>query len=374
MKVGINGFGRIGRLVLQAICDRGLLGKDVDVIAIVDVSADAEYLAYQIKHDSVHGKSKHQVLFAKSGASKEADILIFNGHRIKCVTATKNLSELPWADLGVDVVVESSGLFTHSEKARSHLQAGAKKVVITAPGQGDMKTIIMGVNEHEYDAEKHHIISGASCTMHCLAMLVQVLIREGIGLETGLMTAINSYTGSQKIVDGFSRRDWRMGRAAGVNIIPSATSAVKIAWDVLPALKGKLAGISLRIPTVDVSIVELSFRSGRDTSIKEIDALMKRASETYLKGYLGYTQEELVSTDFIHDSHSSTYDSLASLQSNLDGERRIFRILSWYDNEWGYSNRVVDLVQYLNREHAVQKTELNVSRKGQRAKHFLAAG
>lgn len=191
------------------------------------------------------------------------------------------------------------------------------------------------------------IISSASCTTNCLAILVYALIKEGIGIATGLLAAINSYTASQRIVDGISRRDWRSGRAAAVNIIPSTTNATKLAWDVLPTLKGKLAGISFRVPTIDVSVVDLAFCSTRDTSIGEIDAFMKKASETYLKGYLGYTNEELVSTDFIHDSRSSIYDSLATIQSNLKSEKRLFRIVSWYDNEWGYSNRVVDMVRYL---------------------------
>jgi len=341
IKVGINGFGRIGRMVLKAICDQGLLGKEIDILAVVDVSQDADYLAYQIKHDSIHGEFKHLV------STAGADILIINGHKIKCVPVAKNSADLPWRTLGVEVVIESSGLFTDSEKSAGHLEAGAKKVIITAPGQGDVKTIVMGINEHEYDATKHHIISSASCTTHCLAMLVQVLIKEDIGIEKGLMTAINSYTGSQKIIDGFSKRDWRSGRAAAVNIIPSTTNAAKITWEVLPTLKGKLAGISFRVPSADVSIVNLTFLADKDTSIDEIDAFMKKASKTYLKGYLGYTDEELVSTDFINNSHSSIYDSLATLQSNLKSEKRLFRVVSWYDNEWGYASRVIDLVRYL---------------------------
>ena len=356
VRVGINGFGRIGRLVLQAICDQGLLEKDIDVVAVVDVSTDAQYLAYQFKHDSVHGKSIHRVSVDKSDlAKKDANILIINDHKIKCLPAASDPAELPWRALGVEIVIESSGLFTDSKKAAGHLHAGAKKVIITAPAQGDIKTIVMGINESEYDAAKNDIISSASCTTHCLAMLVQTLIKEDISIETGLMTAINSYTGSQRIVDGSSRRDWRSGRAAAVNIIPSTTNAAKIAWEILPTLKGKLAGISFRIPTVDVSLVDLTFRTEKDTSIREIDSFMKKASETYLKGYLGYTKEELVSTDFIHDSHSSIYDSLATIQSNIETEKRLFRIISWYDNEWGYSSRVVDLVRYLHHAEARSK-------------------
>ncbi len=351
VKVGINGFGRIGRMVFQAICDQGLLGKEIDVVAVVDVSTDADYFAYQIRYDSVHGKFKHPVSTAKSDASKtEADILIVNGHKIKCVAATKTPAELPWKALGVDLVIESTGLFTESEKAAGHIQAGAKKVIISAPAKGDVKTIVMGVNEHEYDAAQHNIISNASCTTNCLAPLVHVLIKEGIGIETGLMTTIHAYTATQKTVDGPSKKDWRGGRAAAINTIPSTTGAAKAVGEVLPVTKGKLTGMSFRVATADVSVVDLTFRSVRDTSIEEIDALLKKASETYLKDILGYTNEELVSTDFIHDPRSSIYDSLATTQNNLKGEKRFFKIVSWYDNEWGYSNRVVDLVRYISKK------------------------
>ncbi|MBI4309778.1 MAG: type I glyceraldehyde-3-phosphate dehydrogenase [Candidatus Omnitrophica bacterium] len=351
VKVGINGFGRIGRMVFQAICDQGLLGKEIDVVAVVDVSTDADYFAYQIKYDSIHGHFKHEVKTAKSDAShEEADTLVINGHKIKCVAATKNPAELPWKSLGVDYVIESTGLFTESEKAAGHLQAGARKVIISAPAKGDVKTIVMGVNEGEYDSAKHHIISNASCTTNCLAPLVHVIIKEGIGIETGLMTTIHSYTATQKTVDGPSKKDWRGGRAAAINIIPSTTGAAKAVGEVLPVTKGKLTGMSFRIPTADVSVVDLTFRANRDTSIEEIDGLMKKASETYLKGYLGYANEELVSTDFIHDSRSSIYDSLATLQNNLKGEKRFFKVVSWYDNEWGYSNRVVDLVRHISKK------------------------
>jgi len=351
VKVGINGFGRIGRLVFQAICDQGLLGKEIDVVAVVDISTDAEYFAYQLKYDSVHGKFKHEVSTTKSDPAKtEADTIVVNGHKTKCVMATKNPAELPWKDLGVDIVIESTGLFTDSEKASGHLQAGAKKVIISAPGKGDVKTIVMGVNEQEYDAAKHNIISNASCTTNCLAPLVHVLIKEGIGIETGLMTTIHAYTATQKTVDGPSKKDWRGGRAAAINTIPSSTGAAKAVGEVLPVTKGKLTGMSFRVATADVSVVDLTFRSIKETSIEEIDALLKKASETYLKGYLGYIREELVSTDFIHDPRSSIYDSLATTQNNLKGEKRFFKIVSWYDNEWGYSNRVVDLVRYITKK------------------------
>lgn len=348
IRVGINGFGRIGRMVFQAICDQGLLGKKIEVIAVVDVTTDADYFAYQLKYDSIHGKFKHNLSTAKSEPSKpETDTLVVNGQKIRCVAATRNPSELPWKALGIDLVIESTGLFTDSEKAAGHLQAGAKKVIISAPAKGEVKTLVMGVNEGEYDSDKHHIISNASCTTNCLAPLVHVLLKEGIGIETGLMTTIHSYTATQKTVDGPSKKDWRGGRAAAINIIPSTTGAAKAVGEVLPAVKGKLTGMAFRIPTPDVSVVDLTFRSVKDTSIEEIDALLKKASETYLKGYLGYANEEVVSTDFIHDSRSSIYDSLATLQNNLKGEKRFFKIVSWYDNEWGYSNRCVDLALFI---------------------------
>ena len=261
--------------------------------------------------------------------------------------ATKEPSQLPWGELGVEYVIESTGLFTQSEKAKGHLEAGAKKVIISAPGKGDLKTIVMGVNEQEYDAKLHNIVSNASCTTNCLAPLVHVLLKEGIGVETGLMTTIHSYTATQKTVDGLSKKDWRGGRAAAINIIPSTTGAAKAVGEVLPATKGKLTGMAFRVPTPTVSVVDLTFNAARDTSIQEIDGLMKKASETYLQDILGYGNEEVVSTDFVHDQRSSIYDSLATLQNNLPGEKRFFKVVSWYDNEWGYSNRVVDLLTYM---------------------------
>ena len=348
VKVAINGFGRIGRMVFQALCDQGLLGKSIDVVAVVDVSTDADYFAYQMKYDSIHGKFKHDVKTEKSVATlEEPDVLVVNGHKIKCVGAVKDLATLPWKALGVDIVIESTGLFTDSEKAKAHLTAGAKKVIISAPGKGDVKTIVMGVNENEYDAAKHNIISNASCTTNCLAPLVHVILKEGFGIETGLMTTIHAMTATQKTVDGPSKKDWRGGRAASINIIPSTTGAAKAVGEVLPVTKGKLTGMAFRVPTADVSVVDLTFRANKDTSIEEIDAALKKASQSYLKGILGVTDEELVSSDFIHDNRSSIYDSLATLQNNLKGEKRFFKVVSWYDNEWGYSNRVVDLVNYI---------------------------
>jgi glyceraldehyde 3-phosphate dehydrogenase len=345
VKVGINGFGRIGRLVFSALVDKGHFGKEVDVVAVVDVSTDAKYFAYQFKYDSVHGRFNGTVGSEKSDLSLESDdVLVVNGKKTKCVLAQKDPSQLPWKELGVDIVIEATGLFNDSEKAKGHLAAGAKKVLLTAPGKGDVKTIVMGVNDNEYDPAKHHIVSNASCTTNCLAPVVYVLLKEGIGIETGLMTTIHAYTATQKTVDGPSKKDWRGGRAAAINIIPSTTGAAKAVGEVLPSTKGKLTGMSFRIPTPNVSVVDLTFRTEKETSIEEIDSLMKRASETYLKGILGYCKEELVSTDFIHDDRSSIYDSLATMQNNLKGEKRFFKIVSWYDNEWGYSCRVVDFL------------------------------
>jgi glyceraldehyde 3-phosphate dehydrogenase len=355
IKVGINGFGRIGRMAFQAICDQGLLGKAIDVVAVVDVSTDADYFAYQMKYDSVHGRFKHTVATEKSDpAATEADTLIVNGNKIKCVMATKTPDALPWKALGVDYVIESTGLFTDSEKAKGHLAAGAKKVIISAPGKGDVKTIVMGVNEQEYDSAKHALVSNASCTTNCLAPVVHVLLKEGFGIETGLMTTIHAYTATQKTVDGPSKKDWRGGRAAAQNIIPSTTGAAKAVGEVLPATKGKLTGMAFRVPTPDVSVVDLTFRTTKDTSIEEIDAALKKAAGSYLKDILGVATEELVSTDFIHDPRSSIYDSLATLQNNLKGEKRFFKVVSWYDNEWGYSNRVVDLIRFMAKADGVK--------------------
>jgi len=315
---------------------------------VVDVSTKADYFAYQMKYDSVHGKFKHAITTTKSDASKEEnDVLVVNGNKIRCVMATKTPAELPWKALGVEYVLECTGLFNDSEKAKGHLAAGARKVILSAPGKGGVKFLLMGVNENEYDPAKNDIVSNASCTTNCLAPLVYVLLKEGFGIETGLMTTIHSYTAPQKTVDGPSKKDWRGGRAAAINIIPSTTGAAKAVGEVLPAVKGKLTGMAFRVPTADVSVVDLTVRTTRDTSIEEIDAALKKASQTYLKGLLGVSEEELVSTDFINDPRSSIYDSLATLQNNLKGEKRFFKIVSWYDNEWGYSNRLVELIAFI---------------------------
>jgi glyceraldehyde 3-phosphate dehydrogenase len=347
-KIAINGFGRIGRLVFNAMAEQGLLGTEFEVVAVVDMTTDADYFAYQLKYDSVQGQFKGDITTKKSSPELEADdIIVVNGVETRCIAATRKPSELPWKALGVEYVIEATGLFTDSDSAKGHLEAGAQKVIISAPGKGDVKTIVMGVNENEYDPTLHNIVSNASCTTNCLAPVVHVLLKENIGIEKGLMTTIHSYTATQKTVDGPSKKDWRGGRAAAINIIPSSTGAAKAVGEVLPATKGKLTGMSFRVPTPTVSVVDLTFTASRDSSIEEIDALMKTASQTYLKDILGYCSEELVSTDFIHDSRSSIYDSLATLQNNLKDEKRFFKVVSWYDNEWGYSNRVVDLMKFM---------------------------
>ena len=349
MKVAINGFGRIGRLVFQAMVERGVFGKEIDVVAVVDVATDAKYFAYQLKYDTVHGRAKFDVSSKKSKADlAEDDVLVVNGKEIKVIAATRSPKDLPWKELGVEYVIESTGIFV-DDRAAEHLEAGAKKVIISAPAKGkelDIQTFVMGVNEKDYDASKHHVVSNASCTTNCLAPIVKVLL-DTVGIETGLMTTIHAYTATQKTVDGPSKKDWRGGRAAAQNIIPSTTGAAKAVGQVLPSTKGKLTGMSFRVPTPDVSVVDLTFRSEKDTSIEELNNLLKKASETNLKGILGFSDEEIVSADLIHDNRSSIYDSLATVQNNLPGEKRFFKIVSWYDNEWGYSNRVVDLALHM---------------------------
>lgn len=348
VKIAINGFGRIGRLVLAAMAEEGLVGREIDVVAVVDVTTDAKYFAYQLKYDSVHGRFPKPLSTEKSGPSmEEDDVVIVNGHKIRCLAATKTPDLLPWNDIGVEYVIESTGLYTTAEKAALHLNAGARKVIITAPAKGDVKTFVMGVNEEEYDPGKHHVVSNASCTTNGLAPIVHVILKEGIGIDKGGMTTIHSYTATQKVVDGPSRKTWREGRAAAINIIPSGTGAAKALHEVIPAVKGKLVGMAFRVPTPDVSVIDFTFQSTRMSTIEEIDALMKKASESYLKGILEYTDEEIVSTDIIHSKSSSIYDSITTLRNNFKGEQNAFKIITWYDNEWGYSNRVVDLLRYM---------------------------
>jgi glyceraldehyde 3-phosphate dehydrogenase len=340
VKVAINGFGRIGRLVFRALVEQGLLGTTFDVVAVGDI-VPADNLAYLVKYDSTQGKFNGTVSSKKSSPDKaEDDVLVINGHDILVVSA-KSPAELPWAKLGVDLVIESTGLFTEAEKAKGHITAGAKKVIISAPAKGEDITIVMGVNDDKLDVSKHSIISNASCTTNCLAPLVHVLLKEGFGLEEGLLTTVHAYTATQKTVDGPSKKDWKGGRTAAQNIIPSATGAAKAVALVCPEVKGKLTGMAFRVPTPTVSVVDLTFKTTKETSLKEINAALKKASETYLAGVLGYTDEEVVSTDFIHDKRSSIYDAGSSIELNS----KFFKLVSWYDNEWGYSNRVVDLTK-----------------------------
>jgi glyceraldehyde 3-phosphate dehydrogenase len=343
IKVGINGFGRIGRLVFRAIAEQGLLDNEVEVVAVNDL-VPADNLAYLLKYDSTQGRFAHKVTSEKSSASlAEDDTLVVGGHKIKCLAVKEGPAALPWKDLGCEIVLECTGLFTEAEKAKGHLTAGAKRVIISAPAKNEDITIVMGVNHEKYDASKHFIISNASCTTNCLAPVVHVLLKEGFGVEEGLMTTIHSYTATQKTVDGPSKKDWKGGRAAAINIIPSTTGAAKAVGLAIPEVKGKLTGMSFRVPTATVSVVDLTVRTVKETSYKEICAAMKHASETYLKGILAYTEDEVVSSDFIHDAHSSIFD----VGSGIELNSRFFKLVSWYDNEWGYSNRVVDLLKYI---------------------------
>jgi glyceraldehyde 3-phosphate dehydrogenase len=357
VKVGINGFGRIGRLVFRALVEQGHLGKDLDVVAVNDL-VPADNLAYLLKYDSTQGKFHGEVMSKKSSASaKEDDTLVVNGHEIKCLAVRQGPAALPWKELGVEYVIESTGLFTECSKnvgtdagqldpnktAHGHHIAGAKKVIISAPAKNEDITIVMGVNQDKYDPSKHTHISNASCTTNCLAPLVHVLLKEGFGIEEGLMTTVHSYTATQKTVDGPSQKDWKGGRAASINIIPSTTGAARAVGLVCPEVKGKLTGMSFRVPTPTVSVVDLTVKTTKSTSYKEICTAMKKASETYLKGILAYTADEVVSTDFIHDSHSSIFDAGSGIELN----DKFFKLVSWYDNEWGYSNRCVDLLKFM---------------------------
>jgi glyceraldehyde 3-phosphate dehydrogenase len=344
VKVGINGFGRIGRLVFRALVEQGLLGKKLDVVAVNDL-VPADNLAYLLKYDSVQGKFKYNVETKKSKPELEADdILVVDGHEIKSLAIKSTPDQLPWKELGVEYVLECTGLWTEAAKAKGHIAAGAKKVIISAPAKEEDITVVMGVNHEKYDPSKHHIISNASCTTNCLAPVVHVLLKEGFGIEEGLMTTVHSYTATQKVVDGpGGKKDWKGGRAAACNIIPSTTGAAKAVGLVCPEVKGKLTGMAFRVPTPTVSVVDLTVKTTKATTYKDICAAMKKASETYLKGILNYTEDDVVSTDFIHDPASSIFDAGSGIELNSN----FFKLIAWYDNEWGYSNRCVDLLQYM---------------------------
>jgi glyceraldehyde 3-phosphate dehydrogenase len=340
LKVAINGFGRIGRLVFRA----GVKNPNIQFVGINDL-VPPDNLAYLLKHDSTHGK------FNGTVEAKE-DGIVVDGKFVKCVSV-RNPAELPWGQLGADMVVESTGLFTDLEGASNHLKAGAKRVVISAPTKAkdeEVPTLVMGVNHTKYDPSKHKVVSNASCTTNCLAPVAYVIDKQ-FGLAEGLMTTVHAMTATQPTVDGPSKKDWRGGRGATQNIIPASTGAAKAVALALPQLKGKLTGMAFRVPTPDVSVVDLTFKTAKATSYKDICAAMKAASEGELKGILGYTEEEVVSTDFLHDPRSSIFDAGAGIELN----QNFFKVVSWYDNEWGYSNRVIDLMLHMAKAEGLVK-------------------
>lgn len=334
VRVAINGFGRIGRLVL-----RNAIGhSDLQVIAINDV-VTPDNLAYLFKYDSVHGTFEGTV-------DSTADSIIINGKAIK-VFSERDPALLPWADLAIDYLVESTGIFITPELAQKHLTAGAKRVVITAPAKGDIATFVMGVNHQRYDSQKDFIVSNASCTTNCLAPIVKVLL-DNFGIEEGLMTTIHSLTSSQPTVDGPSKKDWRGGRAAGMNIIPASTGAANAVGLCIPEIKGKLTGMALRIPTADVSVVDLTIKLAKSTSYEAVCQALKNASETSMKGIIAYCDEPLVSSDFIGSPYSAIFDQHAGIALN----DKFYKLIAWYDNEMGYAMRVVDLLSYMaSKEH-----------------------
>ena len=350
VKVAINGFGRIGRLVFRALVEKGLVGKEIEVVAVGDI-VPADNLAYLVKYDSVQGRFNGTVTSKKSSPDKaDDDVLVVNGKDIQVVSA-RSPKDLPWKAMGVDLVIESTGLFTEGTRdpaqvdksAYGHIVAGAKKVIISAPAKNEDITVVMGVNHDKYDPAKHDVISNASCTTNCLAPLVYVLLKEGFGIDEGLMTTVHSYTATQKTVDGPSRKDWKGGRSAATNLIPSTTGAARAVALVCPEVKGKLTGMAFRVPTPTVSVVDLTVKTVKETSYKEITEAMRRASQTYLKGILETTGDEVVSSDFIHYPASSIFDETSGIELNS----KFFKLVSWYDNEWGYSCRVGDLLKHI---------------------------
>eukprot|EP00270_Netrium_digitus_P016001 TRINITY_DN566_c0_g1_i1.p1 TRINITY_DN566_c0_g1~~TRINITY_DN566_c0_g1_i1.p1 ORF type:complete len:338 (+),score=68.04 TRINITY_DN566_c0_g1_i1:105-1118(+) len=329
VKIGINGFGRIGRLVARVALQR----DDVELVAINDPFIDTKYMVYMFKYDSVHGKWSGDV------SVKDETTLLFGGKEVK-VYAKRDPTEIPWAEAGAEYVVESTGVFTDKDKAAAHFKGGAKRVVISAPSK-DAPMFVVGVNHKEYTADLS-IVSNASCTTNCLAPLAKV-INDKFGILEGLMTTVHATTATQKTVDGPSNKDWRGGRGAGFNIIPSSTGAAKAVGKVLPVLNGKLTGMAFRVPTADVSVVDLTVRLEKAATYDEIKAAIKAESEGELKGIIGYEDEDLVSTDFIGDKRSSIFDAKAGIALNSN----FVKLVSWYDNEWGYSNRVVDLISHM---------------------------
>jgi glyceraldehyde 3-phosphate dehydrogenase len=331
IKVGINGFGRIGKLVFQAALEKG----EVDIVAINDPFISADYMAYMVKFDTVHGRFNGEV-------KAEDNKLIVNGKTIN-VYNEMDPHNIPWGSEGVEYVLECSGVFTTLEKAQAHIDAGAKKVIISAPSK-DAPMFVMGVNNETYDPSMT-IISNASCTTNCLAPLAKI-INDNFGIKEGLMTTVHSTTATQKTVDGASKKDWRGGRAASANIIPSSTGAAKAVGKVIPELNGRLTGMSFRVPTVDVSVVDLTCTLEKAATYEEICNAVKKASENELKGIVEYVDEDVVSSDFIHDPHTSIFDSKAGIQLTDN----FVKLIAWYDNEWGYSNKLVDLAIYISKK------------------------
>lgn len=328
IKVGINGFGRIGRLVFRAAMTR----NDIEIVGINDL-IDVDYMVYMLKYDTMHGR------FNGTAEAKDGKLIV-NGQAIR-VTAEKDPANLKWDEVGAEYVVESTGLFLTKEKAEAHIKAGAKRVVMSAPSKDDTPMFVMGVNNKEYKGQT--IVSNASCTTNCLAPLTKV-INDKFGVIEGLMTTVHSTTATQKTVDGPSMKDWRGGRAAAGNIIPSSTGAAKAVGKVIPELNGKLTGMSFRVPTLDVSVVDVTFRLAKEASYDEIKAAIKEASEGEMKGILGYTEEEVVSSDFLGDARTSIFDAKAGIALN----KNFVKLVSWYDNEWGYSNKVLELIVHMN--------------------------
>ncbi|MDP4179987.1 MAG: type I glyceraldehyde-3-phosphate dehydrogenase [Bacillota bacterium] len=333
VKIGINGFGRIGRLVFRA----AIANPNVEVTGINDPFIDLEYMKYMLRYDTVHGQFKGEI-------SSEGGKLVVNGKKIS-VFASKDPAEIAWSSCGADYVVESTGVFTTTEKASAHFKGGAKKVIISAPS-ADAPMFVMGVNNQKYTKDMK-VVSNASCTTNCLAPLAKV-INDNFGIVEGLMTTVHAVTATQKTVDGPSNKDWRGGRGAGFNIIPSSTGAAKAVGKVIPELNGKLTGMSFRVPTADVSVVDLTVRLEKAASYDEIKAAVKKASENELKGILGYTEDDVVSSDFTTDSRTSIFDAKAGIALNGN----FVKLVSWYDNEWGYSNKVVDLIIHMSKVDA----------------------
>ncbi|WP_258098632.1 type I glyceraldehyde-3-phosphate dehydrogenase [Marinoscillum pacificum] len=328
VKIGINGFGRIGRLVFRVAAER----ENIEIVGINDL-LDVEYIAYMLKYDSTHGQFKGTVEVTDGK-------LVVNGSEIR-VTSERNPADLKWGDVGAEYVIEATGIFLTKDSAQGHLDAGAKKVIMTGPSKDDTPMFVMGVNQEKYTTDMN-FVSNASCTTNCLAPIAKVL-NDTFGIESGLMTTVHATTATQKTVDGPSMKDWRGGRGAGQNIIPSSTGAAKAVGKVIPELNGKLTGMSFRVPTPDVSVVDLTVQLKKETSYEEICKVMKEASEGALKGVLGYTEDAVVSTDFLGDSRTSIFDAGAGIQLTPT----FVKVVSWYDNEWGYSTKVVELLEFI---------------------------